>query len=50
MKRMCPRALTAEIMFTELRWPVLRTTGVRPLAPHVLPEWQSERTPASSPK
>jgi hypothetical protein len=33
MKRNCPFALTAEIMFSEKRRPVASTTGV-------LPEWR----------
>src|SRR3990170_5611718 len=45
MKRLRPRALTAEILFTELRCPVLRTTGVLPRTPQVVPPWQSDRHP-----
>src|ERR1700740_1542777 len=37
MKRRWPRALTAEIMFSELRCPVLPTTGVCPLMPQGVP-------------
>jgi hypothetical protein len=37
MKRMSPRALTAEIMFQRYRAPVIRTTGVCPTGAQVVP-------------
>jgi hypothetical protein len=37
MKRMSPRALTAEILFQRYRAPVVRTTGVCPTGAQVVP-------------
>lgn len=47
---MAPSRLMAEIIWIEVRVPVLRTMGVLPIEPQVMPQWQSLRTPASSAK
>ena len=39
MKRNCPWALTADIMFSPKRAPVAVTTGVWPTSPQVVPRW-----------
>lgn len=43
-KASSPDGVTAEIMLTVVRSPVLVTTGVRPLGAHVVPAWWSVRS------
>lgn len=45
-----PLALTADNILSLKRVPVAGTTGVLPLGAQVVPEWQSERIPDSSPQ
>ncbi len=50
MKCMRPFVLIADIAFTEIRFPVRRTIGVRPRSPQVRPLTWSERMPTWSAK